>query len=154
VPRELFTVTATPRSQLKAKYPEKAREIDAAPAANKDGEFDDLDGVAIDVTDEVDLMEGYRTAEPGVKGSGRYVAMVGNTVLEDNEDWKMRRHVIVPLRYEWSYSSFAGTPAAETLYGYQAELDDFAATIKETFVKCAPPWNLIPRDAEIPPETL
>lgn len=153
-PRELFTVTATPRSQLLAKYPEKAREIKEAPAAMKDGEFDDLDGVGIDVTDEVDLLEGYRTMEPSVEKSGRYVAMVGNTVLEDDEDWKMRRHVIVPLRYEWSYSSFAGVPAAETLWGYQSELDDFASTIKETFVKCAAPWNLIPNDSGIAPETL
>jgi hypothetical protein len=153
-PRELFTSTPTARSQLVAKYPEDTKAIMAAPDHKPDDLFANVDGnTPMEVSDMVDLLEGYRTAEPGVKDSGCYVAMVGATVLETKKT-SFKFHTIVPLRYEPSYSSWAGTPAGETLHGYQSELDDFAATIKEACVKGAVLTTYIENGHEIPEEDL
>ncbi len=145
-PRELVTRTSVPRSALLAKYgddSEKRAAIEAAAPFRPDPLFDGIDGYWADQlpSDMVELVEGWRTAEPGDPTTGRYVAQVrswggGTGVLEDKE-YPHTFHAIVPLRHSPSYSSFAGSPAGDLLIAYQAELDDFSSVIKEQFVKGA-----------------
>jgi hypothetical protein len=150
-PREIFTRTAVSRAELLAKHgddPAKRQAIEDALSYRPDPLWDGIDGaVTDDLSDMVELFEGWRTAEKGAKsakdgkGKGRYVAAVrtrsgSGGVLED-EEWKHTFHCVVPLRFDWSYGSYAGVPAADTLWHYQVELDDYSATIKEACVKGA-----------------
>lgn len=106
--------------------------------------------------DTVGVFEAWRTSDSDGK-DGWYVKAVrgrdGVCVLE-SKAWNLPKHCIVPLRFSPSYGSYSGCPAGDTLMAYQAELDDFAATIKEAFVKGAVLRVLVPKGAEVDKKTL
>ncbi len=159
-PRNMFTQTPVARAALLRRHkddPEKLNAIREAVAYKPDPLFEGIDGVVSwQKTDMVDLFEGWRTSDPGEK-NGRYVSAIrtiNGDVFLDDDTVELPEHVIIPLRFSPSYSSFAGSPAGDVLMSYQAELDDFAETIKEAFVKGAVLRVLVPKGAEIDPKEL
>lgn len=155
-PRHLFTQTPVPRAALLKRHegdPDKVAAIKDAAPYKPDPLFEGIDGVlSWQKTDMVDLFEGWRTSDPGEK-NGRYVSAIrtqnGGDVFLDDDEIDLPEHIVIPLRFSPSYSSFAGSPAGDVLMSYQAELDDFADTIKEAFVKGAVLRVLVPKGAEI-----
>ncbi len=154
-PRNLFTRTPHARGALTARHKDDAAAIAAIEEAfpyKPDPLFEGIDGVlSWQSTDTVEVFEGWRLSDPGKK-NGRYVSCIktrnGDVVLDDDER-EMPEHDVIPLRFSPSYASFAGSPAGDVLMSYQAELDDFAETIKEAFVKGAVLRVFVDKGAEI-----
>ncbi len=154
-PRNLFTQTPVARAALLRRHKDDQTKVDAINAAvpyKPDPLFEGIDGVlSWNKTDMVDLFEGWRLSDPGEK-NGRYVSAIktrnGDVFLDDDEI-ELPEHNIIPLRFGPSYSTFAGSPAGDVLMSYQAELDDFAETIKEAFVKGAVLRVMVDKGAEI-----
>lgn len=154
-PRHIYVETPVARTVLAARYEGEQDKVDAimrAPNYKPDPLFDGIDGVfSWNKTDMVGLYRAWRVCDDDGNG-GRYVEAIrsdkGNSVLEDRE-FKSPEHDVIPLRFSPSYASYAGSPAGDTLLYYQNELDDFADTIKEAFVKGAVLRVLVEKGAEI-----
>lgn len=147
-PRNLFTRTPYPRSQLMARFPKFAEIIKGAPEYKPDELFVGVDGVTAPPSDLVELEEGWHLADPGDRDSGRYVASVANKIVT-SRPYRLPMHCIVPLRWSPSYSSFAGTPAGDTLLAYQGTLDGMVETIEESQAKGAALRVLLQQGSEI-----
>jgi hypothetical protein len=132
-PANLFTRTPTPRSELRLRYPALAGAIDKAEEYRPEPMLAGLDGWSPEIGGDLVLLdEGWHRADPGDPESGRYVAAIGDLVLADDV-WRHEWSPIVPLRFDWSYSNYGGTPAADTLAGYQVQLDEFGEMVRTQF---------------------
>lgn len=154
-PRHLFVEYPVARAELMEKYgddPKMRIEIERAMQYKPDPLFVGIDGIiSWGKTDMVGVFEAWRTAGPDGK-DGRHVIAIrsdGDTAALVDEEYKLQCHQVVPLRFGPSYASFAGSPAGDTLMHYQAELDDFAETIKEHFVKGGVLRVLVDKGSEI-----
>lgn len=138
-PGNLAIRTPTSLSALVAAHPEKAGQLkDQARRYKPDPLYAGIDGYSPELVsgDKVLLDEAWHLPDPDEPETGRYLKMVGDVSLnkgEDGDPWRHSWFPVVPLRFDWSYSSFGGRPAADTLISYQAMLDEYAQNIQEAY---------------------
>lgn len=151
-PRNLGIEMPISKTELAAAYPDQATDImGMAPTYEPNPMFVGIDGYTPEVSGDLTLLRrAWHLADPGDPDSGRKVSMVGDLVLvgkggsaAEGDPWPHSWFPFVPLRFDYSYANFGGKPAADTIFAYQAMLDEVSQGIDDGFRHLAKSriWN-------------